>query len=209
MRVIPIRRVHSLLADGEGLSLGITKACLGMLQNDIVVPGVTATGEYRLTPDLTSLRDGPRPGHISAWGEFREADGSLSPLCPRALLRRTVEEAAAQGLEFEVGFEVELVFMARNYTKDIMTYLPICSDGHAWSTARSMELGLVYKVLERAIGVLDDMGIYVEQFHPESALGQYEVVLPKASPLEAVETLLHVRDVISNIAYGEGWRVTL
>jgi glutamine synthetase len=174
-----------------------------------MVPGTSATGEYRLYPDFTSLRYGPREGHVSAWGEFREQNGDLVHLCPRTLLKRAVAEAARRGLSFLFGFEIELLVMYRDIEKDRQSFLPVNNDGHAWSVARAMESQVASKVIERSIAVLARMGIHVEQFHPESAPGQYEVVLPRAPPLEAVETLLHARDVISNIATSEGWRVTL
>jgi glutamine synthetase len=220
MRAIPMRKVGELLASNDSLSIGITKASLGLLPNDTIVGGASATGEYRLHPDFASLRWGPRAGHISAWGQFREPDGTPATLCPRTILRWTVAEAARHGLAFQLGFEIELVVMARHVLTDslgmpVEEYRPIFNDGHAWSVARATDLPVASTIIERAVAALADVGIHVEQYHPESAPGQFEIVLPRAAPLEAVETLLHARDVISNIAAaapaaeGGPWRVTL
>jgi glutamine synthetase len=209
MRAIPMRKVFTMLDESDAFSIGITKAALGLLQNDTIIPGVSATGEYRLYPDFTSLREGPRAGHISAWGEFREHDGSISPLCPRTLLRRTLDDAARHGLTFDIGFEIELLFTYREVENNKVKYLTLDNDGHSWSAARNMESEVVEKVIERVIAALDNVGIYIEQYHPESAEGQYEIILPKAPPMEAIEMLLYVRDVISNLANAGGWRVTL
>ncbi|KAF5020673.1 hypothetical protein F66182_7307 [Fusarium sp. NRRL 66182] len=205
VRAIPMRRVWSILRDGEDFTVGVTKAGLGLVQTDVPVGSVTPTGEYRLHPDLSTLRLGPRKGHVTVMGDFKEKDGSSVPFCARTLLKKTVDKAAKQGLEFMLGFEIELVLFRRG--KDTK-YEPLDGDGHAWSVSRAMEHEAV-EVLEDAVDQLDAAGVYVEMLHPESANGQYEIVLPRASALEAVDTLLYTRDVISSCATAKGFRVTL
>ncbi|CAG9953967.1 unnamed protein product [Clonostachys rosea f. rosea IK726] len=207
MRTMPIRRVWSLLHSGEELfSLGVTKAGLGLLQTDVPVKDISPTGEYRLHPDFRSLRVGPRNGHITVMADFKEKDGSAVKLCPRSLLKSTLERGANRGLEFTLGFEVELVLFRRtNETK----YEPLDGDGHAWSASRAMDHEASIDVLEDAMKQLDAAGIYIEMVHAESANGQYEIVLPKAPALEAVDTLLYARDVVSNCATTKGFRMTL
>ncbi|GKT45024.1 protein fluG [Colletotrichum spaethianum] len=207
-RAVPMRKVLSVLNEDGDFSLGITKASLGLLQNDRVVPGASGTGEYRLHPDFTSLQEGPRDGHISVFGDFREQDGSSVSFCPRSLLQRVVEVAARHGLTFHIGFEIELVLLER-VGNSFEKYRTLSNDGHAWSTSRMMDHPVFIKVIERAVAELDAKGIYIEQVHPESAAGQFEVILPHAPPLEAIDTLLYVREVISSIATAEGYRMTL
>ncbi|OLN93094.1 Protein fluG [Colletotrichum chlorophyti] len=208
VRAIPMRRVLSALNHDGDFSISVIKASLGLLQNDVVVQGASGTGEYRIHPDFTSLQEGPRDGHISVFGDFRELDGSATPLCPRSLLQRVVEVAARHGLSFHLGFEIELLFLERVDNK-YEKYRTLSNDGHAWSTSRAIDHPVFCKVIEKAVAELDARGIYIEQVHPESAPGQFEVVLPRAPPLEAVDTLLYVREVISNIATAEGYRMSL
>ena len=205
MRAIPLRRVLSILRDGEDFSFGITKASLGLLQNDTPAPGVSASGEYRLHPDLQTLRPGPRKGHITVMGDFKEKNGSPVSYCPRSLLKRTLEKASRQGLSFVLGFEIELLLVRRVGENK---YDSLDGDGHAWSVARAMEHEAA-SILEEAILQLEDAGIFIEMLHPESANGQYEIILPKAPALEAVDALLYARDVISNCATAKGFRMTL
>lgn len=232
MRAIPMRRALSLLRDGEDFSFGITKASLGLLQNDHLAPGVTAAGEYRLHPDLKTLRPGPRKGHVTVMGDFKEKDGSLVQFCPRSVLKQTLEKASRQGLTFVLGFEIELVLVRRNgeglraegeprVDEEVRTrvglrtptpgnkYDPLDGDGHAWSAGRAMEHDAAASVLEEAILQLDAAGIYIEMLHPESANGQYEVILPKAPSLEAVDILLYAREILSSCAASKGFRMTL
>jgi glutamine synthetase len=72
-----------------------------------------------------------------------------------------------------------------------------------------MEHEVAEKVLEAAIEQLDKAGVYVEMVHPESAAGQFEIILPKAKPLEAVDNLIFARQVISTCASAHGYRMTL
>lgn len=213
MRAVPLKHVIHRLREQGYFALSIPKIALGLLQNDCPVPGASPAGEYKLHPDFSSLQSGPIDGHISCFGEFREQDGSNVPLCPSSLLQRTVDLAGMRGLTFQVGFEIEFVLLGRDKSKPMpsgpSTFNMIDHDGHAWSVSRMMEHPLVAKVIEPAVATLADQGIFVEQVHPESAPGQFEISLPPAPPLEAVGKLLHVREVISSFATRAGSKMTL
>lgn len=207
MRVIPIRRIMSMLNSGELLSFDVAKAGLGLTQVDMPADGVSASGVYALHPDLKTLRPGPRKGHLYTMGIFKEKDGSDVVICPRTTLTKVLENARSQGLAFTLGFEVELVIMQRGEKQ--LWFDLLDTDGHAWSVGRAMEHKVVVEVIEEAIAALDEAGIHIEMVHPESARGQYEFVLPKAPALEAVDTLLYARDIISSHATAKGYRMTL
>ena len=210
MRMIPFRRIMSILEQGNSPDIGITKACLGLLQNDVLIPGLAATGEYRLHPDFSSLHHGPVRGQISMYGEFREKDGSRIPLCPRTQLIRATEFAAERNLKILVGFEIEFVLLERlDTTKAPRRYETLNNDGHAWSVSRYFADPRVQKLLRDMVEELATAGIFVEQVHAESATGQFELVLPPLPPVEAVDTLLHARDTIAALANAAGLKLTL
>ncbi|KAM0279251.1 hypothetical protein ACHAQH_004708 [Verticillium albo-atrum] len=208
MRAIPLPQVLRQLREEGSFSIGITKASLGLLQNDLAAPGISPVGEYRLHPDFSSLVGGPGNANASVFGDFREKDGSAVALCLRTLLQRLTELASSRGLSFQLGFEVEFVLLQRGST-DGQPYSMLENDGHAWSKASAMDNPVVAQVIEPAIAALAEQGIFIEQVHPESAPGQFEVVLPRAAPLAAVDTLIHVRNVISSAATKAGYRMTL
>ncbi|KAG7105267.1 Protein fluG like protein [Verticillium longisporum] len=209
MRAIPLPNVLRQLREEGVFNVGVTKASLGLLQNDLSAPGTSPVGEYRLYPDFSSLVGGPGPGHASTFGDFREPDGSAVTLCPRTLLQHLTDLASRRGLSFQLGFEVELVLLQRGSFDGQPYYSKLETDGHAWSVGRAMDSPVVAEVIEPAIATLAEQGIFIEQVHPESAPGQFEVVLPRAAPLAAVDTLIHVRNVISNAATKAGYRMTL
>jgi glutamine synthetase len=211
MRMIPFRKFASLLNEGKPTDIGIATAAFGMIQNDWLLPSVSPTGELRLHPDFSSLKKGPIEGHISMNGEFREKSGARVPLCPRTILQRAVEYGAENNCTFLIGFEIEFLLVERVETKPGSTtrYSALTTDGHAWSVSRYFASPKISALLRDMVSTLEDMGIYVEQLHAESATGQFELILPPYPPVQAADTLLHTRDVMSALATAAGFKLTL
>ena len=91
-RVFPINSFLSLLAKDQS-RLPISKVVLG-LAFSTVAEGFTASGEYHLVPDLTSLKGLQyKPGHVSCMSFFEEKGDIPKPvdICPRSVLRKSVE----------------------------------------------------------------------------------------------------------------------
>jgi glutamine synthetase len=209
VRVVPVKHALTLLRNRGSLKIGITKACLGLLQNDTFIPGVTAAGEYRLHAIFSSIRPGPSKNYASLQCEFLEQDNSEVAICPRSLLRRTVQNAKAQELEFLLGFEIEVVFMSPAHDGQHKFVANSSSAGHAWNSARAFQEKAFLPILDEIYDTLTHSGIHIELFHPESSAGQYEFVLPALPPVEAVDTLLHAREIISTVAASHSLRATL
>ncbi|KAL1838469.1 hypothetical protein VTJ49DRAFT_2637 [Mycothermus thermophilus] len=220
MRMIPFRRFESLLNEGLSTDIGITTAAFALIQNDRLLPNACPTGEYRLHPDFSSLKKGPVEGHISMAGEFREQSGAQVPYCPRSVLQRAVEYGAQNNLSFRIGFEIEFLLVERGALPNIKPddrsgnaassqYSTLTTDGHAWSVSRYFANPRVATLLRDMVSALADTGIHVEQLHAESATGQFELVLPPYPPVEAADTLLHARDMMSALATAAGFKLTL
>lgn len=206
LRMLPLRRALSLLDSGQSLRVSITKAALALLQNDTLSPDADPSGLYKLDADPSSLKLGPKPGHVMLMCDFTNDDDTAAELCPRRSLKAAVQRAREHNIELTIGFEIELAVVqhARNGRYEMFG-----ADGHAWSTARAAEHEVVERVLEPAVRQLDAAGVYVEMLHAEGAKGQFEIVLPQASPLEAVDTLVFAREVLSACASAHGYRMTL
>ncbi|KAI0134332.1 glutamine synthetase [Xylariales sp. AK1849] len=213
-RLVPMKRVLTILESGKPLNISIAKAGLFLLPTDKLIPEVTATGAYSTCPDWSSLRLGPAAGHASVFLDFKETDGSGSVLCPRTQLRKAIEWSAEHGLEFLLGFELEFVIVERNPDPTHADkYRTMRNDGHAWSMARVLadigREGSFNTAIDEILDALNDAGILIEQFHPENALGQYEIVLPPLPPMEACDALLHTRQIVEAVAARHNFRMTL
>ncbi|KAI1808883.1 glutamine synthetase/guanido kinase [Daldinia bambusicola] len=216
-RLIPIKQVFKTLASGKPLTISLAKAAFGMTQIDTLIPQASATGMYTVHPDWSSLKPGPAQGHVSCYAFFTELDGSEAALCPRTILRNTVEKASTeQGLEFLLGFEVEFLVLERNPSASASSldrYQTLRGDGHSWSVSRALadwgREGAFATAVGEILDELDAAGIEVDQFHPENAPGQFELVLAPLPPLAACDSLLHARQVLESGAARRGFRVTL
>ncbi|XXH02206.1 hypothetical protein Hte_008574 [Hypoxylon texense] len=213
-RLFPIEEVRHVLGNGKPFAISITAASLGMLAIDVMIPGVTPSGGYFLYPDWSSLKSGPAEGHVSCYGEFRNPDGTEAVLCPRTLLRHTLENAATHSISYIIGFEIEFVVMERNPDRTSQEkYLTLRGDGHSWSMARALadwgRPGAFTTAVDEILDTLKAAGIFIQQFHAESAPGQYELILPPKAPLESCDTLLHTRQIIESVSARHGYRITL
>ncbi|KAL7623107.1 hypothetical protein AAE478_006786 [Parahypoxylon ruwenzoriense] len=213
-RIIPMKHVYKTLSSGKPVTLSVTKAVFGLLQVDMMIPEINATGAYMQHPDWSSVKPGPAEGHVSCYADFTELDGSEAALCPRTLLRKTLRKAAAHGLSFLLGFEIEFLVLERNPdVTSLVKYWTMRNDGHAWAMARAMaDWGRQGSFNTAADEILDSLaaaGIEVELFHPESAPGQYEIVLQALPPMEACDSLLHTRQILESVSARHGFRITL
>lgn len=208
VRVLPIDYALTIFATNK--SVDVTRGTLGLLQNDVLSDGFSASGIFNLYPVFDSLRLGYRKGYATLQCEFREEDGQEVSFCPRTVLRKQIERASAYGITLLAGFEIEVLFMSSRSTEGGFCYgeYPVNDGGHAWSTARAFQRDDVSHLLESVHEKLTLAGIELQQFHAESCPGQYEFILGPLPPLEAVDTLLAAREIISSIAANANLRAT-
>ncbi|CAG8200870.1 unnamed protein product [Penicillium nalgiovense] len=153
--------------------VGITLGVLWMLQDDTVIRDESATGQFYMQPDLSSLyRNGgmtapaaPSATVMTFWRS--ETNGPLDG-CPRTTL-----QTMANKLQSEYN------------------------------------LNILFPLLQEFHQTLVSMDIFIQQFHAESAPGQFEFVLPPATPLAAVDALFAARQVVTAVAERRNLRATL
>ena len=198
LRIFPIQ--HALKMFEEGRCVGVTKAVLGLLQEDVISPGFNATGQYDLYPIFESLRIGERAGYATVQCEFRD-QGNHVAACPRTSLRAIVDNAGSHGLVFLVGFEIEVVFMSRSIEDNANKYgaFPV-TEGHCWSSSRALHDEKFMDLVESIMTRLSFSGIDIQQLHTETAPGQFEFIMSPLDALSAVDTLLAAREIIMSVA---------
>ncbi|KAJ6567122.1 glutamine synthetase/guanido kinase [Mycena capillaripes] len=212
-RVIPITYFEKILVSGRP-SISILTACLGAVFLTLA-DGFAPDSEYLYVPDMSSVRILPyKPGHASVLGWFEEKTpivgigGELSSevdLCPRRILRETVEKARAiSTVEFLVGFETEFILLTSTAPITTVHNLQGYSNSLALPTGSIAE-----KVLEEIVEALEISGVEVQMYHAEAAPGQYEIVTGPLPPLQAADALVHTRETIYNIASKHSLRATL
>ncbi|KAL7274933.1 hypothetical protein RUND412_002155 [Rhizina undulata] len=208
-RIVPISQMRKLLASGT--YLGVARACLSLLQNDMTTEDMTPVGQYHLVPDLSSIRDcdAYASGHASIMCVLREGEFAEEEVetCTRTVLSSVLEKAKSKhGLDFKIGFETEVVFMQRDSSGEFM---PV-SKVHAWSTADALPGNSVQMtVLDEIATALEASGVELILYHPESADSQYEIVTGPLPPLQAVDALYHTRQTIKAICAKHGLHATL
>lgn len=208
VRILPVTRL--LKMNKESKLVGIATAVLGLLQQDELAPGFAAVGEYKLYPNFESLRLGARTGYATVQCEFREQDDEEVVICPRTFLRRMVNRVRDTDVEILIGFEIEVVFM--KWTADLdenIHYVSSMSQGHSWSASHPLHDDNTMTLIEAILEKLEGSSIVVQQFHTESAPGQWEIILDPMAPLAAVDTLLSAREIICETAAKHSIRATL
>lgn len=212
LRILPMKHVRNLLCDKKiGVSIGITNSSLNLTPDDhLIASGSPRDSSRLLTAVFSSIRAGPYNGYASAQGELRNYDNSPLNVCPRTNLRNVVNKAKNHGLEFLVGFEIEVIFMKGTLNEDnTHAYAPLPgADSHCWGSSNALSPAVI-NLMDEIMEKLSDAGIDLEQWHPESATGQFEFVLPACAPLEAADILLQTREIVAAVAKTHGWRATL
>lgn len=208
LRILPVDRAVQLLS--AGTSISVPKLVLALLQTPC--PGLVPNGEYLLRPDLDSFRISGRDGYATVQCDFYELNGDPVAKCPRTLLRRVTSEArSTNGIEFLIGFEIEVVFTKWTIVEGQVSYASSNESGygHGYSTASALHDKNLMSLVEAIIDRCALAGIPIQHFHPEATPGQFEFVLPALAPLTAVDTLTATRDIISSLAADFSYRATL
>ncbi|KAJ4657278.1 hypothetical protein HRR90_002515 [Exophiala dermatitidis] len=214
-RMMTVQQFRKQLATGQTTT--ITTALTRLLQDDNPATGCSATGQFHLLPDLSTLSLNKGISSPSATVQtWWMADTETGPptehwdRCPRWLLQTQVD---ALRNEFQInvlmGFELEIIFMRPTPTddkSDFVEFSPVHTV-HSWSNMTYQQLEIL-PMIEEIVENLGELEIHVLQFHSEAAPGQWEFPLPPTDPVRAVDMLFKTKDVIRNIAKRHGLKAT-
>lgn len=212
LRMVPIGQFQQQLISGD--YIGISNGVLRMLQANALAAGGSATGQFLIQPDMSTLvpnlgLDSPSATVRTWWLE----DGSKSHHegCPRWALQRQVNLLRAEyNISILTGYEMEVVFMRPQVEPSTNAYtgfLPLQTHA-SWCNMTCQQLDIL-PIAEEIVATLAEVEIYIPQFHTEAAPGQWEFPLPAAEPLKAVDMLYTARNIISNVVRKHGLRATL
>ena len=164
-------------------------------------------GEVRsdlfLHPDLSTLSILPwRPDHgrvVRMYCDIKKPDGMPSEADTRRLLKDTVRQAEASGLEFRFGSEMEFyLFMLDQDGRrgeiphDEAGYMDISPEDKGENVRREICL------------TLEQMGIVPESSHHEAGPGQNEIDFRYSFPLTAADDAVTFKSVVKTVAARNG-----
>jgi glutamine synthetase len=200
VKSVPVRRLPQLAAWGVGAS---TSFDYFRFDDWLAAPpgGTAPVGDLRIIPDLRRLVPlAAQPGWAWAPSDRYRQDGEPHDCCNRLVLRRLVEDAAAEGLEIKAAFEIEWVISAGDGDDFVSAAV-----GPAYGMSRLVGISAYSRDL---IAALSAEGIKVEQFHPEYAVGQLELSVAAESPVDAADTSVLVRSTIHAVGRRHNYRTS-
>lgn len=169
------------------------------LHADVVVPAaeLLPVHDVRLTPDWDSLRVLPfQPGHAVVACDIY--DGAQPWVhCPRGFLRRMDGDARAAGLDVRCGVELEFSLLLDQPNVGSTEQVVAVDDTAFCMDAAFDQAG---EVIEEIVTALEQQGLEVAQFHPESGPGQWEVSLAPLTVVAAADAIVALRQTIRSVA---------
>jgi glutamine synthetase len=200
VKSVPLDRLPQLAAWGVGAS---TSFDYFRFDDWLAAPpgGTAPVGDLRVIPDLRRFVPlAAQPGWAWSPGDRYRQDGQPHDCCNRLLLRRLVDDAAADGLEIKAAFEIEWVISAGDGDDFVSAAI-----GPGYGMSRLVGVSDYARDLIAALSV---EGIKVEQFHPEYAVGQLELSVAAESPVDAADTSVLVRSTIRAVGRRYNYRTS-
>jgi glutamine synthetase len=196
-KAVPAARLENLAANGVGMS-----PVMAVMAVD---GGITSGGGYggpvgdmRLFPDWdAAVVIDPVTGF--GWAPVDQLSQELEPMscCSRSALKRVVEAASA---DYKMAFEIEFTVFEGEGNDAVVAH-----HGPAYGGVPLFELEeLCVDIVE----ALDQVGIAVDQIHPEYGPGQMELSIGAAAPVAAVDRYVLTRLVVRRVAQEHGLTVS-
>ncbi|KAL4855747.1 Type-1 glutamine synthetase 1 [Chlorella vulgaris] len=219
-RVVPRRKLELACKHG----IGMAYACMWLPawgDRCIEDPAGVPVGEMRLAPDVTAARTLPwMPSHGMALVTMCEQHEPWD-CCPRTALQRVVDKAQKDfSLTFQLGFELEFYLLRPPSYKEGDSSGSGGSGGNGGGSGSSRAgvpspidtsnychsgaLDAAAAVLGEMCATLSALGVVVEQLHPESGPGQFEIAMGPAPPQQAADSLLFAMEAVAAVARKHG-----
>lgn len=197
-------------------STGFCDVIFGWDANDVAYDNVTYTGWHTGYPDaparidLSTFRKIPWENDVPFFlGEMMANDKKPSPVCPRQLLKKVLNEASDKGLlplfsqEFEwYNFEETPKSASDKQFKDLT---PLTPGMFGYSVLRS---SLNNPFFTDLFGLLKNFNVPLEGLHTETGPGTYEAAITYSEIIEAADRAVLFKTAVKEIAYKHGCMAT-
>ena len=176
--------------------IGLVKGMMAMNMMDEMQTdtGYGATGEIRLVPDPDTFRILPyAPGSAMMLCDMIETDKSPWVLCPRAVLKRQLEQYKEVGIRFDAAFEPEFFLGKQGEGNEV---IPI-DRSNCFSTDG---MNKAAHFIDDFMKALSSQGLQVEQYYPELGHGQHELSIKHAPAMAAADNHIVYRETLRGVA---------
>lgn len=190
-----VSQLGARIETGIGLPVAVQAlSCMDRLQPLKIMGPV---GEVRLVPDIDSFTVLPyAPKRAVMLSDMITIDRRPWDACPRSFLKRMIARATKNGIRVKSTFEPEWT-LAR---KEGDYFIP-CDESLLYS---SIGMTAPLAVIDEIIGVLEYVGIQVEQYHPEQGHGQQELSIGFTDALRSADNHILYREIVRNVAWQHG-----
>ncbi|KRL05250.1 glutamine synthetase [Liquorilactobacillus oeni DSM 19972] len=199
-KTVFINELSSRLLDG----VGITRAMPASTARDEIVnvPGMNAVGEYRLVPDLESLRILPyAPQVATVMCDYYDEQKKPLAFDPRVILQEIIKQFKKFGLEAKMTYENEFILYKEDPETELKPDNPkICFSTEAMDHA--------YRFLPELVKKLRAVGIYPVEYYPEAGAGQHEIPVAPSTPLNAADNELRFKRIVKRVVQDYGLYAT-
>lgn len=206
-KVMSFEKFKSIAAKG----FGFCDVVFGWDAGDQAYDNGAFTGWHTGYPDAMAMID---PGTLRRvpWegqlpfllADFRAAEGAL-PVCPRGLLKKVIQQAAAEGYTAYFSQEFEWFnFIASSddpSRRSFQDLKPMTQGMFGYSILRASQ-GSAY--FHELFDGLKQFGVPLEGLHTETGPGVYEAAILYSDVLEAADRAVLFKAAVKEIAYRHG-----
>ncbi|HWT12576.1 MAG TPA: hypothetical protein VN231_07470 [Allosphingosinicella sp.] len=201
------------LASALAKGFGFCDVVLGWDSSDQLIDNLSFTGWHTAYPDAqarllpATLRTIPFEQDMPLiLGEF---DGPAEAICPRGLLRRVLDRAAAMGWKVRAAAEFEFfVFEETPHSvraKGYRDLRPITPGNFGYSMLRS---GVHSDFYEELWSTCQAMRLELEGLHTETGPGVIEAAIRVDDALEAADKAALFKTIVKILCQRRGWMAT-
>ncbi len=211
-KYISVEKFQSIVKSGTGFC----DVIFGWDAGDVAYDNATFTGWHSGYPDakariaLETFRKIPWENDVAFFlGEFVDSAEKPSPICPRQLVKKVLNDARAAGYEPIFSQEFEWFNFAETpqsaNEKKFQNLTPLTPGMFGYSILRSTLQNPFFTDL---FELLTKFNVPIEGLHTETGPGTYEAAIQYAGILEASDRAVFFKTAVKEIAYRHGVMAT-
>ncbi|KJS11419.1 MAG: hypothetical protein VR67_14105 [Peptococcaceae bacterium BRH_c8a] len=194
-KLVPAETLETVADDGVGFA-GFAAGELGQGPHD---PDIMAI------PDLGSMCILPWQRDVAWFASNLYVEGEAWPCCPRTILQRVTEDAAARGYRLMAGMEPEFLLVRRE-NGGIVPFDPLDVSAKPCYNQQALTRNLDF--VSRLVTHMNEMGWGVYQCDHEDANCQFEINWQYSGVMNQCDRLTFARYLIRSLAEQQGLTAT-